>query len=72
VRRDKLHQLLATLRFHGMAQALDRLLDSAQKDGIPVEQVLLQLLKEELCYRQERSLAYRIATPKSPPSSPPI
>ena len=59
--RDELHQLSATLRFHGMAQALDRLLDLAEKDGIPVEQVLLQLLKEELRYRQERSLAYRIS-----------
>ena len=62
--RDELHQLLATLRFHGMAQALDRLLDLAEKDAIPVEQVLLQLLKEELRYRQERALAYRIAQAK--------
>jgi DNA replication protein DnaC len=47
-----------------MAQALDRLLNLAEKDAIPVEQVLLQLLKEELRYRQERSLAYRIAQAK--------
>lgn len=49
-----------------MAQALDRLLNLAEKDAIPVEQVLLQLLKEELRYRQERSLAYRIAQAKMP------
>ncbi len=30
--REQLQQLLASLRFHGMAQALDRVLDQAEKD----------------------------------------
>ncbi len=64
--REKLRQLLATLRFNGMAQVLDRLLDQAEKDGTPVIQVLLQLLQEELRHRQERSLAYRITQAKLP------
>ncbi len=64
--RDQLQQLLATLRFHGMAQALDRALDSAEKDGLPVAEVLYQLLQEEQRHRQERSLAYRISQAKLP------
>ncbi len=66
MRREELQQLLATLRFHGMAQALDRLLDLAEKDGAAVAQVLLQLLQEEWRHRQERSLAYRITQAKLP------
>jgi len=64
--REQLQQLLATLRFHGMAQVLDRLLDQAEKDGQPVTQVLVLLLQEELRHRQERSLAYRITQAKLP------
>lgn len=64
--REELQQLLATLRFRGMAQALDRILDQAEKDGTPVAQVLLQLLQEEWRHRQERSLAYRITQAKLP------
>lgn len=64
--REELQQLLATLRFHGMAQALDRLLDQAEKDGTAVAQVLRQLLQEEWRHRQERSLAYRLSQAKLP------
>jgi len=64
--REELRQLLATLRFHGMAQVLDRLLDQAEKEGQPITQVLLQLLQEESRHRQERSLAYRITQAKMP------
>ena len=49
-----------------MAQALDRLLDQAEKEGTPVDQVLVQLLQEEWRHRQERSLAYRITQAKLP------
>ncbi len=62
--REQLHQLLATLRFHGMAQVLDGCLDQAEKDAQPVAQVVLRLLQEELRHRQERSLAYRISQAK--------
>ncbi len=64
--REQLQQLLATLRFHGMAQALDRVLDQAEKEGSPVAEVLLQLLQEEWRHRQERALAYRLTQAKLP------
>jgi len=64
--REELRQLLATLRFNGMAETLDRILDQAEKEGAPVAQVLIQLLKEELRHRQECSLAYRIRKAKMP------
>jgi len=64
--REQLQQLLATLRFHGMAQALDRILNQAEKDGLPVAEVLLQLLQEEWRHRQERALAYRLTQAKLP------
>jgi DNA replication protein DnaC len=64
--REQLQQLLATLRFNGMAQALDRVLDQAENQGLPVAEVLYQLLQEEQRHRQERSLAYRISQAKLP------
>ncbi len=64
--REQLRQLLATLHFNGMAEVLNRILDQAEKEGAPVAQVLLWLLKEELRHRQERSLAYRIKQAKMP------
>jgi DNA replication protein DnaC len=64
--REQLQQLLATLRFHGMAQVLDRVLDQAEKEGLPVEEVLLLLLQEEWRHRQERALAYRLSQAKLP------
>jgi len=64
--REQLQQLLATLRFHGMAQALDRVLDQAEKQGLPIAEVLHQLLQEEWRHRQERALAYRLTQAKLP------
>lgn len=64
--RDQIQQLLATLRFHGMAEVLERLLDEAQRHAHPTEQVIYQLLQEEYRYRQERSLAYRLRQAKIP------
>jgi len=64
--REQLQQLLATLRFHGMAQVLDRVLVQAEKEGLPVAEVLLQLLQEEWRHRQERALAYRLTQAKLP------
>lgn len=64
--REQLQQLLATLRFHGMAQVLERVLDQAEKEGLPVAEVLSQLLQEEWRHRQERALAYRLTQAKLP------
>lgn len=63
---DQLQQLLATLRFNGMAQVLDRVLDQAEKKGTPIAEVLYQLLQEEWRHRQERALAYRLSQARLP------
>lgn len=64
--RKKIQQILDELRLRGMAEALDRELDRAQKSGAPVTQVLHRLLREELKHRRERSMAYRINNAKIP------
>jgi len=64
--RKKITALLKTLKFGGMANALGRILDEAQKEGLAVEEVVYKLLQEELAYRQERSMAYRIRQAKLP------
>ena len=64
--RDQLHQLLATLRFQGMAQTLDRELDRAEREALTPQEVLYHLLVEEARDRQERSLAYRLRQAKLP------
>ena len=64
--RKKITALLKTLKFGGMANALERILDDAQKEGLAVEEVVYKLLQEELAYRQERSMAYRIRQAKLP------
>ena len=55
--RKKITTLLKTLHFGGMAKALERILDDAQKEGLPIEEVLYKLLQEEFAHRQERSMA---------------
>ena len=64
--RKKIAALLKTLKFGGMAKALERILDEAQKEGLPVEEVVYKLLQEEFAYRQERSMAYRIQQARLP------
>jgi DNA replication protein DnaC len=64
--RKKIQQILDELRLKGMAEALDRELDRAEKNGAPVTQVLHRLLREELKHRRERSMAYRINNAKIP------
>ena len=66
MRRAKLHELLTTLRFEGMAQTLDRELDRAEREALSPEQLLYHLLLEEARDRQERSLAYRLRQAKLP------
>lgn len=56
----EIHTLLESLKFKGMAQVLEAVLNRAQKEGWAIEDTLMELLKEELRYRRERSLLYRI------------
>jgi len=63
---DKLHQILTDLRLKGMAQALDQELQRAEKEGLPVSEVIERLLVQEQVYRQERSQSYRLKQAKIP------
>jgi DNA replication protein DnaC len=58
--RDKLQTLLAQLRFHGMAAALDGEIERAEREAIPAPELLYRLLSEEAVSRRQRSLAYRL------------
>jgi len=63
---DKLHQILEDLHLKGMAQALDQELQRAEKEGVPVSEVIQRLLAQEQVYRQERSQSYRLKQAKIP------
>ncbi len=56
----ELDTLLSDLKFRGIAEILDETLAKAQREALPVEDVLYHLLSHEYHFRQERSLAYRI------------
>lgn len=64
--RLKIRQLLEELKFAGMAEVLDDLLDQALSAASPVEEVIHRLLCEESRYRQEKSLEYRIRQARLP------
>jgi len=64
--RETLKALLAELRFHGFAAALERELDRAEQQGTALPELLHRLLLEEVRHRRERSLAYRLAEAKLP------
>lgn len=63
---ERLHQLLVDLRLKGMAQALDRELQRAEKEGVPVSEVIQRLLVQEQIHRQECSQNYRLKQAKIP------
>ncbi len=64
--RKKLHQLLIELRLKGIANVLDRELNRAEKKGSAFDSILYRLLAQELAYRQERSMLYRLNHAKIP------
>ncbi len=64
--REVLQELLAALRLHGMAQALEAVLAKAEAEALSVAEALHLLLLEESRHRQERSLAYRLTQAKLP------
>jgi DNA replication protein DnaC len=64
--REKIHQRLIELRLNGMQEVVDRELAAAEKKGTATAKVLYRLLCEELAYRQERSMHYRINHAKIP------
>ena len=58
--RDQLQTLLAQLRFHGMAAALDDEIERAEREATPAAELLHRLLNAEAASRRQRSLAYRL------------
>jgi DNA replication protein DnaC len=64
--REKIGQLLIDLRLKGMQTVVDRELEAAEKKGTAIQKVLYRLLCEELAYRQQRSMHYRIHHAKIP------
>jgi len=58
--------LLHKLRLPGMAHTLIETLAKARKTGAPIEEVLHDLCQQELAWREERSMAYRLKQAKLP------
>ena len=64
--REKIRQLLIELRLNGVQNTLDSQLDAAEKNGTAIQKILYRLLCEELAYRQQRSMEYRLKHAKIP------
>ena len=64
--KNKIIELLETLKFKGMALALDDQIAQAEKKGMPVQEIIYNLLLEEMRFRQERSVQYRLQSAKLP------
>ncbi|MEX1351765.1 MAG: IS21-like element helper ATPase IstB [Desulfobacterales bacterium] len=64
--REKIRQLLIELRLKGIENTLDSELDAAEKNGTAIQKILSRLLCEELAYRQQRSMDYRLKHAKIP------
>jgi DNA replication protein DnaC len=64
--KKKIEQLLLSLKFKGMLQVLEEQLALAEKNGLSVQEVIYNLLSEELRFRQERSMFYRLQIAKLP------
>jgi len=62
----KIKELLSILKFKGMLQVLDEQLTLAEKNGMAIQEVIYNLLAEELRFRQERSMLYRLQIAKLP------
>jgi len=64
--KDKLQDILAQLRLHGMATALDQELQRAEREDTPVSDFLYRLLLEEQAHRRNQSLLYRLKGARIP------
>ena len=63
---NKIQEILTTLKFKGMALVLDEQLALGEKNGLAIQEVIYNLLAEELRFRQERSMLYRLQTARLP------
>lgn len=64
--KEKLNQLMQTLKLKGMAKAMDEVLLKAEKDGLSTCQAMHALLLEEQRYREETSLTNRLHNARIP------
>jgi len=64
--KKKIEQLLITLKFKGMSQVLEEQLALAEKNDLTAQEVLYNFLAEELRFRQERSMLYRLQIAQLP------
>jgi DNA replication protein DnaC len=62
---DEIHRLIDELKFKGMAGIMDQQV-SLVESGSSVQDIICNLLREELRYRQERSLINRIRNARMP------
>ncbi|MEA3486427.1 MAG: IS21-like element helper ATPase IstB [Thermodesulfobacteriota bacterium] len=63
--KQKISELLEELKFKGMAGIIDQQIKLAE-DGAATQEIISNLLREELRFRQERSLVNRIRNAKMP------
>jgi DNA replication protein DnaC len=63
--KNKIMELLKTLKFKGMALALDDQIILAE-NGTSTQEIICNLLQEELRFRQERSMQNRLRNAKMP------
>ena len=63
--KNKIIELLESLKFNGMAMAIDSQIASAE-NGTAVPEIICNLLQEELRFRQERSMQNRLRNAKMP------
>ena len=64
--RDKLQTLLARLRFDGMAAALDKELERAERQATPASELVYRLINAEAASQRQKSLAYRLNQARLP------
>lgn len=63
--KQEIISLLEELKFKGMHKVLNQQIAHAEA-GASAQEIIYNLLKEELCFRQERSLVNRIRSAKLP------
>ena len=63
--KNKIIELLETLKFRGMAETLDSQIALTEK-GMGTQEIICNLLQEELRFRQERSIENRLRSAKLP------
>jgi len=61
----KIDALLEELKFKGMTEVMDQQIKLGE-EGAAIQQIIINLLQEELRFRQERSLVNRIRNAKMP------